>query len=153
MATAAAQVATPYSNTCSCTQQLGVPPPTCQPGYTAAVMKQQQHQRGLMRLTCCITRLENKVHQAMAVRQAPQLQIANEQSKTQKKHEPVSSQQIWVIGKWHWRAHQNPHQHYQVHLPTQGAGRLQERHHLRAVCMLGQTQKCRTQPNVIHGRG
>jgi hypothetical protein len=30
-------------------------------------MKQQQHQRGLMRLTRRITRLENKVHQAMAV--------------------------------------------------------------------------------------
>jgi hypothetical protein len=45
----------------------GVPPPTHQPGYTAAVMKQQGQQLGLMRLTCCNTRLENKVHQAIAV--------------------------------------------------------------------------------------
>ncbi len=30
-------------------------------------MKQQWHQRGLVHLTRCITRLENKVHQAMAV--------------------------------------------------------------------------------------
>jgi hypothetical protein len=44
-----------------------MPPPTRQPGYAAAVMKQQQHQCGLMQLTRRITRLENKVHQAMAV--------------------------------------------------------------------------------------
>jgi hypothetical protein len=30
-------------------------------------MKQQQHQRGFVQLTRCITRLENKVHQAMTV--------------------------------------------------------------------------------------
>jgi hypothetical protein len=44
-----------------------MPPPTHQPGFTKAVMKQQRHQQGLMRLTRRITRLENKVHQAMAV--------------------------------------------------------------------------------------
>jgi hypothetical protein len=48
-------------------QHSGVPSPTHQPGYTAAVMKQQQHQRGLVRLTHRITRLENEVHLAMAV--------------------------------------------------------------------------------------
>jgi hypothetical protein len=30
-------------------------------------MKQQRHQRGIVQLTRCITKLENKVHQAMAV--------------------------------------------------------------------------------------
>jgi hypothetical protein len=30
-------------------------------------MKQQQYQRGLVQLTRRITRLENKIHQAMAV--------------------------------------------------------------------------------------
>jgi hypothetical protein len=84
--------------------------------------------------------------------QAPQLKTAHEQPKTQKNMEPVSSQQIWATGKWHWRAHQKPHQHYQVYPPTQGIGRLQERCHIQAICMLGQTQKGRTQPNVIHGR-
>jgi hypothetical protein len=44
-----------------------MPPPTRQPGYAAAVMKQQHQQCGLTRLTCCISRLENKVHLAMAV--------------------------------------------------------------------------------------
>jgi hypothetical protein len=44
-----------------------VPPPTHQQGHNAAVMKQQQHQCGLVLLTRRITRLENKVHQAMAV--------------------------------------------------------------------------------------
>jgi hypothetical protein len=37
--------------------------------------------------------------------------------------EPVSSQQIWVIGKWHQRAYKEPYQHYWVHLSTQGTGR------------------------------
>jgi hypothetical protein len=50
--------------------------------------------------------------------QAPQLQANNEQPKIQKSMEPVSSQQIRAIGKWHQRAHQKPHQHYRVHLPT-----------------------------------
>ncbi len=85
--------------------------------------------------------------------QAPQLQATNEQPNIQKSMEPVSSQQIWAIGKWHWRVHQKPHQNYQVHLPTQGAGRSQERCHVQVVCMLGQTRKGRTQPNAIHGRG
>jgi hypothetical protein len=48
-------------------QQSGVPPPTRQPGYAAAVMRQQRHQRRLLQLTCHITRLKNEVHQAMAV--------------------------------------------------------------------------------------
>jgi hypothetical protein len=65
--TAAAQVAPPSSNTCSRTRQLGVPPPTHQPGFATAVMKQQQHQRGLLQLTHHITKLEHKVQQAMAV--------------------------------------------------------------------------------------
>jgi hypothetical protein len=84
--------------------------------------------------------------------QAPQLHTANEQPKIQKCMEPVSSQQIQVTGKWHQRAHQKPHQHYQVHLPTQDTGRPLERGHVQAVFMLGQTQKGRTQQNAIHGR-
>ncbi len=59
-------------------------------------------------------------------RQAPQLQTANEQLKIQKSMEPVSSQQIWLTGKWHRRAHQKPHQHYWVHLPTQETDRPQK---------------------------
>ncbi len=84
--------------------------------------------------------------------QAPQLQTANEQPKIQKSMEPISSQQIRMIGKWHWRVHQKPHQHYQVHLPTQGTGRPQEKRHVWVFCMLGQTRKGRTQPNAIHSR-
>jgi hypothetical protein len=67
VATAAARVAPPSSNTSAHMQHSGVPPPTRQPSYAAAVMKQQQQQRGLMRLTRCIIILENKVHLAMAV--------------------------------------------------------------------------------------
>ncbi len=57
-----------------CTQAQAwssIQPPTRQPGTTpgfaAAVMRQKQHQQGLMHLTRKITRLENEVHQAMAV--------------------------------------------------------------------------------------
>jgi hypothetical protein len=50
-------------------QHLGMPPPTRQPGYAAAVMKHNNinNQRRLVQLTRPITRLENKVHQEMAV--------------------------------------------------------------------------------------
>jgi hypothetical protein len=44
-----------------------MPPPTPQPGFAAAVMKQQKHQCRLVRLTRLITTLENKVNQAMAL--------------------------------------------------------------------------------------
>jgi hypothetical protein len=67
VATAAAWVAPPSLNTHSRMQQSGVPPPTCRPGYAAAIMKQQRYQCGLVWLSRHITRLENKVHQAMAV--------------------------------------------------------------------------------------
>ncbi len=67
--------------------------------------------------------------------------------------EPVSSQQIWAIGKWHQKAHIEPYQHYRAHLPTQGTGRPHKGHHIQTVCMHGQIQKDRTQPNPIHGRG
>ncbi len=68
VATAAAQVAPPYMSTCSQAQQSSVPPPSRQPGFAAAVMSRQQwHQRGMVRLTCLITRLENEVQHAMAV--------------------------------------------------------------------------------------
>ncbi len=40
--------------------------------------------------------------------QAPQLQATNEQPEIQKSMEPASSQQIWAIGKWLWRAHKVP---------------------------------------------
>ncbi len=85
--------------------------------------------------------------------QAPQLQAANEHPEIQKSMEPISSQWIWAIGKWYQRLHKEPYQHYQTHLLTQGTGRLQERRHVQAVCMLGQTQKGWTQPNAIHSRG
>jgi hypothetical protein len=85
-------------------------------------------------------------------RQAPQLQTAHEQPRIQKSMEPVSSQQIRVTGKRHQRAHQKPHQNYRAHLLMQDTGRPHERCYIRAISMLGQTQKGRTQPNAIHGR-
>jgi hypothetical protein len=104
-------------------QQLGVPSPTRQPGFAAAVTKQQRHQHRLMRPTLRITRLENKVHQALAVMEKDTGELLNYRQlitspKYKKSMEPVSSQQIWVISKWHQRAHKEPHQHYQAHLPT-----------------------------------
>jgi hypothetical protein len=67
VATAAAQVAPPYMSTRSRAQQFSVPPPSRQPGFAAAVMRQQRHQRGMVCLTRRITQLENEVQNAMAV--------------------------------------------------------------------------------------
>ncbi len=67
VATAAARVAPPSSNTRSRIRHSGVPPPTRKPGYTAAVMKQQRQQCGLVQLTRHVTKLKNEVHLAMAV--------------------------------------------------------------------------------------
>jgi hypothetical protein len=94
-----------------------MPPSTRQPGHAAAVMKQQQQQCKLVQLTCRITRLENKVHLAMAVMDKDTGKLLNYRQlmnspKYKKIMEPVSSQQIWATGKWHRRAHQKPHQHY-----------------------------------------
>jgi hypothetical protein len=70
-------------------------------------------------------------------RQAPQLQATNEQPEIQKSMEPVSSQQIWAIGKWHRREHKEPYQHNRVHLPTQGTGkRVKDVTYGQFVCLV-----------------
>ena len=58
-------------------QQSNAPPLSRQPGFAAAVMKQQQHQCGMIRLSRHITRLENEVHQAMAVTDADTGKLLN----------------------------------------------------------------------------
>ncbi len=158
VATAAAQAAPLCSNTHSHMRHSGVQPPTRQPGHAAAVMKQQRQQSG----RTCTTHTphhqtgkrstSSNCSHGQGHRQAPKLQTANEQPKIQKSMKPVSSQQIQATSKWHWRAHQKPHQHYQVHLQTQDTRKPQKRRHIQAICMLGQTQKGRTQPNALHGR-
>jgi hypothetical protein len=70
VATEAAQVAPPSMSTRSRAQQSSKPLPPHQPGFTAAAMRQQQHQRDMVRLTQRITQLENEVHHAMAVMDA-----------------------------------------------------------------------------------
>jgi hypothetical protein len=80
-----------------------MPLPTRQPGIVAAVMKQQQHQCGLMQLTHHITRLENKVHQAMAVMDKDMGKLLNYRQpmnspKYKKKH--VACQQPTNLGNW-----------------------------------------------------
>jgi hypothetical protein len=70
VATAAAWVAPPALSKCLHTRQSNLLPPSRWPGFAAAVMQQQQHQRGMVQLTQCITQLENKVHQALAVMDA-----------------------------------------------------------------------------------
>ena len=67
VATAAVRVAPLAMSTRSRVQQSSAPPPSHQPGFAAAVMRQQRHQCGLVHLSRRITRLENEVHQAVAV--------------------------------------------------------------------------------------
>jgi hypothetical protein len=78
-------------------QHSGMPPPTRQPGYVAAVMKQQRQQRGCVQLTRRITRLENEVHLAMAAMDKDTGKLLNyrqliNNSKYKKSMVPVSSQ-------------------------------------------------------------
>ena len=67
VATAAAQVAPPSMSTRSRARQSSAPPPSRQPGFVAAVMRQQRHQRGMARLTRRITRLDNEVQHTKTV--------------------------------------------------------------------------------------
>ena len=69
VATAAAQVAPPSMGTISQAQRFTVPPPSR--------LRQQQHQCGMVCLTCRITRLENEVHQAMSVMDADTGKLLN----------------------------------------------------------------------------
>jgi hypothetical protein len=77
VATAVAQVAPPYMSTRSQAQQSSVPPPSRRPGFAAAVMRQQRHQRGMVCLTRRITQLENEVQHAMAVMDADMGKLLN----------------------------------------------------------------------------
>jgi hypothetical protein len=77
VATAAARVAPPSMSTRSRVRQSNVPPPSRPPGFAAAVMRQQRYQRGMVRLSRRITRLENEVNQAMAVMDADTGKLLN----------------------------------------------------------------------------
>ncbi len=80
LATAAARVAPPAMSTQARTWS-SIQSPTRQPGTTpgfaAAVMRQKHHWQGMMHLTRKITRLENEVHQAMAVMDADTGKLLN----------------------------------------------------------------------------
>ena len=84
--------------------------------------------------------------------QAPQLQATNEQPKNTKEH--GACQQPTNLSDWQMAlegtsktpptlSSSSPNTRYQ---------QTPERHHLRAIRMLSQTKKGRTQPNAIHGR-
>ncbi len=77
---AAARAAPPAMST-RARARFSIQSPTRQPGTTpgfaAAVMRQKCHQQGMMPLTCKITRLENEVHQAMAVMDADTGRLLN----------------------------------------------------------------------------
>ncbi len=73
-------------------------------------------------------------------RQAPQLQAINEKHEIQKGMDFFIGQQIWMISKWHQRQKKEPHQHHQVHLPTQGTERAKARRYVRAIRVHSTTQ-------------
>ncbi len=85
--------------------------------------------------------------------QAIQLQTINEKCETQTSMEPVISQQIWTISKWHWRQDTKSHQHNWVHLPTWSTNRTDERCHIWTIRVHSATRKGRTQSNAFHCRG
>jgi hypothetical protein len=73
VATAVAQVTPPSKSTRSQTHSIAKP----QTGFATAVMRQQWHQHSMVRLSQHITRLENEVHQAMAVMNADTGKLLN----------------------------------------------------------------------------
>jgi hypothetical protein len=80
LAMAAPRAAPPAMST-QARARSSIQPPTRQPsttpGFAVAVLRQKRHRRGMMRLTCKITRLENEVHQAMAVMDADTGKLLN----------------------------------------------------------------------------
>jgi hypothetical protein len=80
VAMAAARAAPPAMSTQARTRSSTQPPmqgPSTTPGFAAAVMRQKRYRRGMICLTCKITQLENKVHQAMAVMDADTGKLLN----------------------------------------------------------------------------
>jgi hypothetical protein len=77
-------------------------------------MRQQRYQRGMVRLSRRITRLENEVNQAMAVMDADTVKLLNYRQlmRRQRSMEPVISQRIRTISKWHWWQNKKSHQHH-----------------------------------------
>ena len=134
-----------------------LPPPSRCPGFPAAMMGQQQHQCGMVRLTRRITWLENEVHQALAVMDADTGKPLNyrqlmRSTKIQKGMEPFIGQRIWTIRKWLWQQKKEPHQHHRVHLPTWGTRRAKARRYTQAICVHSTTRNGWTQSNTIHYR-
>ncbi len=104
----------------------------------------------MVRLSRCITRLENEVHQAMAVMDADTGKLLNyrqlmRSTKYSKSMESFISQQIQKISKWHRRQNKKSHQHYRVYIPTQSTNRTDERCHIGQFVCTEQPEKA--EPN------
>ncbi len=85
--------------------------------------------------------------------QAPQLQAINEQPKIQRKH--GACQQPTNSGDWQMASEgtSKTPPTLSSSSPNTRCQQIAGKRHVRAVCMLGQTRKGRTQPNAIHARG
>ncbi len=159
VAMAAAWVVPPALSTHLHTWQSNLLPPSRHPGFVAAMMQQQQHQRGMVWLLTHTTHHTTGEQGSPSIgshgcryRQAPQLQAINEKHKIQKGMELFIGQQIWTISKQHRWQNKEPHQHHPVHLPTQGTEKAKARRYVRAICVHSTTQKGWTQSTMIHCR-
>jgi hypothetical protein len=120
-------------------------------------MKQQQHQYGLVRLTRRITRLENKVHQVMTVMDKDTGKLLRyKQLMNSPKYKKAWS--LTAANKFGRLANGIGGRIIKTTNTIKFISQYKvmayrrKKRHIRAVCMLGQTQKDRTQPNAIHGR-
>jgi hypothetical protein len=93
VATAAARVTPPSMSTRSRARQSNAPPPSRQPGFPAAVRRQQRHQHGMVRLSQRITRLENEVNQAMAVMDTNTGKLLNYRQLTRS----IKYREAWIL--------------------------------------------------------
>ncbi len=77
VAMTAAQVAPLALSTHLHSRYATLPPLSHHPGFAAAITRQQQHQHSMVCLTWCISQLENKVHQELAVMDADTGKLLN----------------------------------------------------------------------------
>jgi hypothetical protein len=109
-------------------------------------MKQQRQQCGLVRLTQCITRLENKLHLAMAVMDKDTGKLLNyRQLMNSPKYKTTwslsAANEFLRLANGIGGRIKNSTNTIEFISQKQGTSRLQKRRHIRAICMLGRTQK------------
>ncbi len=132
--------------------------PGTTPGFAAAVMRQKRHWRGMMRLTCKITQLENEVHQAMAIMDTNTGKLLNycqlmQSTKYRDAWSLSSANKFGRLANGVGGCIKNPTNTIQFIHQHEVPKEQNERRHIWPICMHGPTPEGRAQLHEIHGRG